>query len=33
MGESEFDKYIFDKFDFNKLYEMTDGVIGRKPRG
>lgn len=33
MGESEFDKYIFDKFDFNQLYEMTDGVIGRKPRG
>ena len=33
MGESEFDKYIFDKFDFNKLYEMTDGVIGRKPSG
>lgn len=32
MGESEFDKYIFDKFDFNQLYEMTDGVIGRKPR-
>lgn len=30
MGESEFDKYVFNNFDFNKLYEMTDGLVGRK---